>query len=270
MTPTELKAWFPREHPGWNWDNRCAGAAYQTCVATGRAVQTYPTATAARDASMIVSRDISKAPAGAFHFWEYWARLGGVYQNYGHVGLELGGGWALMSNPEAWDDQWGIVLGVTNVEEWTRRRAGVVTYLGWSHTYGANTASITTGQTAGDNSTPFNPQEDTMTQSIRLNGTHFYAIDREYISHHGGARGQEQADITRQVNSATDELHDLDTVAFYDYLDGMGIPRHVVDVDSGAVFNPESKEFEVNGVWSRAREANEQFGRVLALLSAKK
>ena len=20
-----LRAWFAREHPGWNWDNRCAG-----------------------------------------------------------------------------------------------------------------------------------------------------------------------------------------------------------------------------------------------------
>lgn len=155
MTPSALRSWFAREHPGWNWDNRCAGAAYQTCVATGTAVRTYPTATAARNASMIRSRDISKAPAGAFHFWEYWATLGGVYANYGHVALELGGGWALMSNPEASDEQWGIALGVTNVAEWTRRRAGVLTYLGWSNTYGDNTASIAAGSSgaaSGENS----------------------------------------------------------------------------------------------------------------------
>ena len=56
MTSTELKAWFAKNHPGWNWDDRCAVAAYQTCVATGTATRPYPTATAARLASTIVSR----------------------------------------------------------------------------------------------------------------------------------------------------------------------------------------------------------------------
>lgn len=160
MTPSELRNWFAAEHAGWNWDNRCAGAAYQTCVATGRAVQPYPTATAARNASLIGSRDVSKAPPGAFHFWEYWATLGGVYANYGHVACELGGGWALMSNPEAWDEQWGIALGVANVIEWTRRRSGIVTYLGWSTTYGANSVNISGGGAAGSENDMALDQDD--------------------------------------------------------------------------------------------------------------
>lgn len=132
---------------------------YQVCVATGDAVQAYPTATAAREASQIVSRDVTKAPAGAFHFWDYWTTIGGRYANYGHVGVELGGGFALMSNPEATDPQWGLVLGVTDVAAWTARRKGIVTYRGWARTYGRNTATITTESTAG---TGTNPQEDDM------------------------------------------------------------------------------------------------------------
>ncbi|MFM9745451.1 hypothetical protein ACKI2C_48700, partial [Streptomyces brasiliscabiei] len=72
---------------------------------------------------------------------------------------------------EAGEWDWGVCLGETDVASWTARRRGIVTYLGWSHTYGANTASITTGQTAGDNSTPFNPQEDDMADSIIVSCT---------------------------------------------------------------------------------------------------
>lgn len=149
MTPAQLRAWFEKNHAGWNWDQRCAGAAYQVCVATGTTVEKYGTATAARMASTIVSRDVNAAPPGAFHFWEYWTTISGRRQNYGHVAASLGSGWALMSNPEAWDDQWGIVLGVTDVASWTARRRGIVTYLGWARTYGRNTANIISGQTAG-------------------------------------------------------------------------------------------------------------------------
>ncbi|MCE5288071.1 MAG: hypothetical protein LLG14_02380, partial [Nocardiaceae bacterium] len=39
---------------------------------------------------------------------------------------------------------WGRDLGITDVAAWTRNRRGIVTYLGWATTYGANTATITT------------------------------------------------------------------------------------------------------------------------------
>ncbi|WP_298742277.1 hypothetical protein [uncultured Microbacterium sp.] len=166
MNRSQLRAWFARVHPGWNWDNRCAGAMYQVCVATGTAVQAYPTATAAREASQIVSRDVTKAPAGAFHFWDYWTTIGGRYANYGHVGVELGDGLVLMSNPEATDPQWGIVLGVTDIARWTARRKGIVTYRGWANTYGRNTARITTDATAGGGSATIPTEDDMSVQDI--------------------------------------------------------------------------------------------------------
>ncbi|AWN05535.1 lysin A [Microbacterium phage Paschalis] len=113
------------------------------------------------------------------------------------------------------------------------------------------------------NATP-TPKEDDMTVAILLNGRHYYTAGEEFLSHNG-SKGQ--ADITRQVNSAQDELHKLSTAQFYDYLDGMGIPRGVVDVNGGGVLNPQSGKIEGNGVWSRRREAvavAEQSAAVLA------
>ncbi|QDP45436.1 endolysin [Microbacterium phage Ramiel05] len=108
------------------------------------------------------------------------------------------------------------------------------------------------------------PKEDDMTVAILLNGRHYYTAGEEFLSHNG-SKGQ--ADITRQVNSAQDELHKLTTAQFYDYLDGMGIPRSVVDVNGGGVLNPQSGKIEGNGVWSRRREAvalAEQYAASLA------
>jgi|SRR6478735_2103606 len=108
-------------------------------------------------------------------------------------------------------------------------------------------------------------KEDGMTQSILLNGKHFYAIGEEFISHNAT---QAQADITRMVNSATDELHKLNTASFLDYLDGMGIPRNVVNTTTGQVLNPETGKLEANGVWSRRREAVAKSDEILAILKA--
>lgn len=143
MIPNDLRTAFRDDYPDENWDGECAGVCYYVCRKTGTVTRAYPSATAARMASVIVSTDPKAAPAGAFHFWSYFDRIEGVYKDWGHTGASLGNGWALMSNPEAWDDQWGIALGVTHVADWTARRRGIVTYLGWSHTYGENTANIT-------------------------------------------------------------------------------------------------------------------------------
>lgn len=107
--------------------------------------------------------------------------------------------------------------------------------------------------TAGGGSKPFEPLKDeTMTVAILLNNAHFFTVGEEFLSHN---ENQAQADITRQVNSIQDELHRLDTTSFFNYLDGMGIPRSVVDINTGAVLNPQSGKMERNGVWSRRREA---------------
>lgn len=153
-TLEQLHAAFDREYPVHNWDEECAGAAYFCCRQTGSVTRVYASATAARMASHIVSTDPATAPAGAFHFWSYPARINGVYLDWGHVAMSVGGGRGLMSNPEWNEWDWGICLGVTEIAAWTARRRGIVTYLGWSYTYGENTAVIT-GQVASESSRPF-------------------------------------------------------------------------------------------------------------------
>lgn len=111
----------------------------------------------------------------------------------------------------------------------------------------------------GDGSAAPVPKEDDDMQSIAINGKQ-YGVKEQYITHYGGPTATAQADITRKVMSSTDELHDLneaypkDTVAkLGDLLDGLGIPRNVLD-GNGFVLNPQSGKYENNGTWSRERE----------------
>ncbi|KAA9133745.1 M23 family metallopeptidase [Microbacterium caowuchunii] len=94
------------------------------------------------------------------------------------------------------------------------------------------------------------PEESPMVHSLSVNGN-LYAIGEEFITHHNSVQ---QATITRQVTSTQDELHTLNTADFTHLLDGLGIPRSVLDTN-GRVLNPETGVHEVNGTWSRRREA---------------
>ncbi|UVK60358.1 lysin A [Microbacterium phage TurboVicky] len=107
------------------------------------------------------------------------------------------------------------------------------------------------GAPAGGGGTAI-PKEDDMTVAVKLNNKHLYTMGEEFISHNGSVA---QHEVAKNVNSAQDEQHKLDTAQFLNYLDAMGIPRGAVDVNSGAVLNPQSGKMEGNGVWSRRREA---------------
>jgi hypothetical protein len=117
----------------------------------------------------------------------------------------------------------------------------------------------------GNSHTPTAPavptsEEDTVTVSIRLNKKHLYAIGAEFISHHGT---DDQAETTRKIMTVSDELHDVNTTQFRDLLDGLGIPRDVVNIDKGWVKNPETDKYESNAVWSRNRQAVQKLGLLL-------
>lgn len=113
-------------------------------------------------------------------------------------------------------------------------------------------------------------ENDTM-QSIQANG-HLYGVDTEFITHYGNVA---QAEITRKVTSVLDEEHKLrDLKQFQDLLDGLGIPRNVVDGHKGLIFNPQAKNgkgaFEKNGTWSRRREILAGQARIEAKIDALK
>lgn len=213
MTPAELKARVQRDYPGAQWHNECAGFAYYVCRVTGTVARAYPSATAARRASTIVSTNPDAAPASAFHFWSYPGWVDGVYDDWGHVAPAIGNGWAAMTDPEDVDADWGNDLGVSHVASWTANRRGIVTYLGWSYTYGANTATITTDQSAADVSRPFTPatpilEEDNMLMLRIIDGdqAHLCALApgvfRHFIS-------TDPYDLIMRLERAQDDWQDV-------------------------------------------------------------
>jgi hypothetical protein len=86
-------------------------------------------------------------------------------------------------------------------------------------------------------------------QSVVVDGAHHYGVSNEFITHYASL---DQSNVTRAVMSVTDELHKLSVAQFGNLLDGLGIPRDVVQ--AGKVLNPQTGQFERNGTWSRNRE----------------
>lgn len=103
-------------------------------------------------------------------------------------------------------------------------------------------------------------EEDGMPAATRVqvapNKFHYYNIDTEEIKHCGTIG---QSSIVSAVFSSKDELHTLTVAQFWDLCDGLGIPRNAVNLDTGAVWNPQANNnqgaWEGGGVWSRNREA---------------
>lgn len=132
--------------------------------------------------------------------------------------------------------------------------------------------------TAGDGSTPFNPPapigDESMSYPIRLNKAHLLHIgENGFIKHFAtnAAVGNEKrgvAELTKDIVSPTDAWIDLDTQNFLYQLDSFGIPRWVVDVNTGWVQNPRTGVLEAGGMWSWSRLAAENSDKLVALLSA--
>lgn len=102
-------------------------------------------------------------------------------------------------------------------------------------------------------------------QSVVVDGAHHYGVSNEFITHYAT---MDQSNITRAVMSATDELHRLSGAQFGNLLDGLGIPREVVQ--AGKVFNPQAGVFERNGTWSRNREVLAALAKLATPTSAGK
>lgn len=143
------------------WYGMCAGLTDRVVAfGTGGARKWYDSATDARNNCTIVSRDPSKAPPGAIHFWSYYGTAwDGSRGNWGHVAIDIyGGGTDVLSATGYAHEYWALNAGLITVAAQTARG---MTYLGWSRTYGAaDILTITQDTPAGDGSHPF--EEDDM------------------------------------------------------------------------------------------------------------
>lgn len=163
MTLEEIASWLNKTYPGRDWNQQCQRLVWNVVwklsgISEGSMV-TYPTATAARLASSIVSNDPGAAPVGAIHYWRN--------PSEGHVGISLGGGKVLMTGTARALGEGGVLLGsnygVTTVSAYTSRMGNP--YLGWAHSNGANPNII---DKIGASSAP--TRKDTRMHAVRQIG----------------------------------------------------------------------------------------------------
>ena len=115
--------------------------------------------------------------------------------------------------------------------------------------------------------TPEVPKEDPMSSAavrVKVGSNpdrfHYFNVSEEFLKH---CDSLAQSQIVAAVYSATDETHTLSVDQFWNLLDGQGVPRGVVKIETGAVLNPQSGKFEGGGVWSRRREAVAKLDQLL-------
>lgn len=110
---------------------------------------------------------------------------------------------------------------------------------------------------------------DDMTQTVLVtapnNAKHYFTISDERITHNGS---ENSAVIASRLNSSSDEIHKIDAGQFWEYVDAMGIPRGVIDLDGGKVLNVDSGSGEKGATWSRNREGVEKLERIRRKLGA--
>lgn len=135
MTLDEIVTWLNDTYPDRDWDQDCQRLVWNTVWAVSGVDESvmnppYPTATAARLASVIDSKVAAAAPVGAIHYF--------LYPAAGHVGVGLGGESVLMTGTKAALGKDGVLLGgnygVTTVSAYVEAMRNP--YLGWARTNG--------------------------------------------------------------------------------------------------------------------------------------
>lgn len=163
MDLNSLTAEINRRYPTRDWNQQCQRLVWNAIqILTGTpdsGMHTYPTATAARHASPLVSSDAAAAPSGAIHYWRNPAE--------GHVGISLGEGFVLMTGTPyalgAGGQQLGNNYGVTTVWAYNSRMSNP--YLGWSYRNGSNPSII--GLIEGEEDMSFTDKDRELLTSVK-------------------------------------------------------------------------------------------------------
>ena len=181
-------------------------------------------------------------PSGvAVPIWLSWAK-----DPNGHAAISLADGRVLTSPVRGTTEGQEIY---PSIQAMMNAFGGGMTYLGWGEQMDGTV--VVERAPASNPAKPMNTKrkDDGKMQSVMVDNAHHYGVSNEFITHYAT---MDQSNITRAVMSATDELHRLSGAQFGNLLDGLGIPREVVQ--AGKVLNPQSGTFERNGTWSRNRE----------------
>lgn len=131
----------PRRLPN-GWDSWCQSLMHNVAEFAQHIPDgvSHPSAMDAYRASRIESKDASKAPAGAAHFWA-------EPDPYGHVAYDMdGGGTRLLMASSYVTDEWALNAGTISFADYQARRGNP--YLGWSRTDGMFKLPVLAGRTS--------------------------------------------------------------------------------------------------------------------------
>jgi len=130
------------------WDQMCGSLMYRFNSWRGwvtQPVRDISSAYRASQGSTIISTDITRAPIGAFHFFDI------AGPSNGHVMQDArGGGLVCLSTGYALSESLGLAIGFQSVPGYIAAKGA--RYIGWSRDYAGGT--INTSGTAGDGTTP--------------------------------------------------------------------------------------------------------------------
>lgn len=111
--------------------------------------------------------------------------------------------------------------------------------------------------------TPTN-YEDDMAYPFRVDNKHLFLVSPGFIKHFSDSG---PADLTRNIVASNDEWISLGSADFLKQLDSFGVPRNMVDLTVGRVFDVSAGQMVVGGMWSWAREAQQNTRAILATLN---
>lgn len=164
---------YGETHPtrdGESWSGWCASLMWRA----GNLPESSacPSAIDAYHRSTIISKDITSAPSGSFHWWDIGTD--------GHVAMATTNGWAMMASCHV-EVSWGDCIGVASVSDYSKMTGAI--YLGWSYDYAdAEISDVHSNQppTPNPSGVPL-----TSTSSTGVPDTNYYKRQQVYAAKFG-------------------------------------------------------------------------------------
>lgn len=117
-----------------------------------------------------------------------------------------------------------------------------------------------------DDNPPLPEEEDDMAYPFIVDNTHLFMLAPGFVKHFGEYA---PAVRTRDIISPDGEWIVIASADFIRQLDSFGVPRNVVDAAAGRVLDVSTGQMAAGGMWSWAREAQQNTRAILAALNSR-
>lgn len=112
--------------------------------------------------------------------------------------------------------------------------------------------------------TEISHEEDSMAYPFHVDGRHLFMLAPGFVKHFSEYA---PAVLTRDIVSADGKWIAIGGADFLRQLDSFGVPRSVVDLSQGRVLDVSTGQMAVGGMWSWARESQQNTKAILAALA---